>query len=391
MSPPNDEGGSRTATVIIFTAVFIDLIGFGIVLPLIPGYAARHAVSDRSIGYLVASFSLMQFLLAPWWGRLSDRIGRRPVLLTGLAGSALSYLLFAFATGFWTLLASRIVAGGMGATVTVAQAYLADITPPERRSRAMGLIGAAFGLGFVVGPALGGISSRWGESAPGLVAAGLTASNLVLAWFRLPETRVHQPIATPSVTPHWRRLAGPFAVVAFSTIAFTVMYVVFPLYVERSLHYDRDHIAYLFVLIGLVTAVVQGGLVGRIAPRFGETRLMGVGCGLLAAGLAALPLSFEPFIQAPLRLPAFLGSILCLAFGPGLVGPSATAYVSRVAPAGEQGRALGTLVSVGAVARILGPVMAGTISQQASARAAFLVSAGAAVVAGIASGFTEKP
>src|SRR5512147_218405 len=161
-------------TFLIFLTVFIDLIGFGIVLPLLPSYAASFQVSDTAIGFLVASFSLMQFLLAQWWGRLSDRIGRRPVLLIGLLGSALSYLLFGLAGSFAVLLVSRLVAGGMGATVNVAQAYLADITPLEQRPRAMGLIGAAFGLGFVVGPALGGISSHWGAAAPGFLAAGLT-------------------------------------------------------------------------------------------------------------------------------------------------------------------------------------------------------------------------
>src|SRR5574338_471940 len=169
-------------TLLIFLTVFIDLIGFGIVLPLLPSYAASYHVSDTAIGILVASFSLMQFLLAPWWGRLSDRIGRRPVLLIGLAGSALSYLLFGLAGTFWLLLLSRVVAGGMGATVNVAQAYLADVSPPEKRASAMGLIGAAFGLGFVVGPAIGGISSRLGNAAPGLIAAGLSAVNFLMAW-----------------------------------------------------------------------------------------------------------------------------------------------------------------------------------------------------------------
>ena len=192
-------------TLLIFLTVFIDLIGFGIVLPLLPSYAASFHVSDAGIGVLVASFSLMQFLLAHWWGRLSDRIGRRPVILVGLAGSALSYLLFALASNFWLLLLSRVVAGGMGATVNVAQAYLADTTTAERRARALGLIGAAFGLGFVVGPALGGIASRWGNAAPGLIASGLTAINFLLALRWLPEPVRITPDGPAPVPVHWTR------------------------------------------------------------------------------------------------------------------------------------------------------------------------------------------
>ena len=376
MASPYDS--PRSAKLVVFVAVFIDLIGFGIVLPLLPSYAARMQVSDAGIGVLVASFSCMQFLVAPWWGRLSDRIGRRPVMLIGLGGSVVSYLLFAFAGNFWILLVSRMVAGGMGATVNVAQAYLADITPPEERSRAMGLIGAAFGLGFVIGPAIGGISSRWGDSGPGLIAAGLTTANFVLAWFRLPETRVHEPTTRPSVPLHWRLVVAPYAVSFLSTIAFTVIYVVFPLFVERTLGYDRRHTAYFFVLIGLVTAVVQGGLVGRLVRRFGERRLMEMGSLLLGVGLAAVPFAVQRASGGHSPLPVLIPALLLLAFGPGLIGPSASGYISRIAPAAEQGRALGTLVSVGAVARIVGPVGAGMVNQYLGTRAAFLISAAAA-------------
>jgi DHA1 family tetracycline resistance protein-like MFS transporter len=374
-SPPDS---TRSAKLVVFVAVFIDLIGFGIVLPLLPSYAARMQVSDAGIGILVASFSLMQFLLAPWWGRLSDRMGRRPVILIGLAGSTVSYLLFAFAGNFLMLLLSRVVAGGMGATVSVAQAYLADITPPEERARAMGLIGAAFGLGFVIGPAIGGISSRWGDAGPGLIAAGLTTANFLLAWYRLPETRVHQPTTRAAVPVHWRLLLAPYSVTFLSTIAFTVMYVVFPLLVERTLGYDRHHTAYFFVLIGLVTAIVQGGLVGRLARIMGERQLMEIGSLLLGLGLAAIPYAVLRAAGGSSPLPVLIPALLLLAFGPGLIGPSASGYVSRIAPTEEQGRALGTLVSVGAVARIVGPITAGMVNQYGGTRTAFLVSAAAA-------------
>ncbi len=364
---------------LIFLTVFIDLIGFGIVLPLLPSYAAAFQVSDTAIGFLVASFSLMQFLLAHWWGRLSDRIGRRPVLLVGLAGSAVSYLVFALAGSFWLLLASRLVAGAMGATVNVAQAYLADVTAPERRASAMGLLGAAFGLGFVVGPALGGVSSHWGDAGPGLIASGLTGINLLMAWRWLPESRPGGAPATAAVPVHWSRFLAPFAAVGLSTVAFTVLYVVFPLQVERALGFDRHQSAYLFVLLGLVSAVVQGGLIGRLVARYGERRLISAGGLVLAAGLALLPATLAPGAgSGPL-----LAVLLLVGAGSATIAPSAAAYVSRVAPAEEQGRALGLLQSVGAVARIAGPIAAGGLAAAFSPRVAFLAASGAAGLAGI--------
>ncbi len=370
-------------SLLIFCTVFLDLIGFGIVLPLLPSYAASFHVSEAAIGVLVASFSLMQFLLAHWWGRLSDRIGRRPVLLVGLAGSALSYLLFAASNGFWLLLLSRIIAGGMGATVNVAQAYLADITPADRRPRAMGMIGAAFGLGFVVGPAIGGLSSRLGDAAPGLIAATMTAINFVLTWRYLPESRPDLSGRPPVVPVHWTRFLTAFTAAGGSTLAFTVLYVVFPLTVERDLGYDRRHSAGFFVLIGLVSAIVQGGLIGRLVPRFGERRLMVAGSALLALGLGLIPAGFGA-AQHGAGLTLLIGALLALASGSAMVGPSASSFVSRMAPAEEQGRALGLLQSVGSVARIGGPLLAGLVAAHASSHAAFYVASGAAGLAGVA-------
>ena len=369
--------------VLIFFIVFIDLIGFGIVLPLLPSYAAQFHASDSAIGMLVASFSLMQFLLAPLWGRLSDRIGRRPVLLVGLAGSSLSYLVFAVASSFWLLLVSRVVAGGMGATVNVAQAYLADVTPLERRAKAMGMIGAAFGLGFVVGPALGGVSSRFGNAAPGLLASGLTGLNFLAACWKLPESRRHRATETLGVPAHWSRFLSAFMAIALLTIAFTVMYVVFPLQVERALGYSRRQTAYLFVVMGLVSAVVQGRLVGRLVPRFGERALMTSGCLVLAAGMVALSGLLAGDGTAPSNPAVLVGVLLLLGGGSALIAPSASTYVSRLASNEEQGRALGLLTSVGAVARIVGPLMAGAITHYAGARTAFLVAGGAAGIGGM--------
>jgi MFS family permease len=248
----------------------------------------------------------------------------------------------------------------------------------------MGLIGAAFGLGFVVGPAIGGLSSRWGESAPGLVASSLTAANFLLALWKLPEPAVHRDVVRDTAVAHWTRFAQPFAAVALSTVAFTVMYVVFPLQVERALGYTRHQTAYFFVLIGIVSAVVQGWLVGRLAPRFGETALMTAGGWLLLLGMGGL--AFTLGAPSPDRqvLNAVLGSLVLVGLGSGLIGPSATGYVSRAAAAAEQGRALGLLQSVGSVARVVGPALAGGLTHFFGAKVAFLVAAGAAGAAGLA-------
>ena len=276
---------SRSVKALVIGTVFVDLVGFAIVLPLLPSYGSRYGGSDFAIGVLVASYSLVQLLVAPWWGRMSDRIGRRPVILIGLIGSAFSYLLFAWADTFMVLLASRVIAGATGATVNVAQASLADGTPPDRRSQVMGLIGASFGLAFIVGPALAGITSRLGDAAPGYLAAALTGANWLLALVLFPETRVNRIVTEQPTGLDWRRLTMPFGVILFETLAFTVMYAFFTLFGERVLGYGREEIAYLFVYIGLITAVVQGGVVGWLVPRLGEIRLMVLGSLSLAIGL----------------------------------------------------------------------------------------------------------
>ena len=363
----------------VFFTVFLDLIGFGIVLPLLPSYGARYTESAALIGALVATDSLLTFLLAPAWGRFSDRVGRRPVLLIGLTGSVAAYLVFGLAGSFVALLVSRIISGATGATIHVAQAYLADVTPPERRSHAMGLIGAAFGLGFTVGPAIGGIASHFGDALPGLVAAGLAAANLLLAFFTLPETVVRRRPDYRPLPLHWASVGSPFGAMFFSTLAFTAIYVAFPLYCQRVLGYERSEVSAFFVLIGVITIVVQGRLVGRLVPRFGERRLIITGSALMAAGFGSVP-----FIAGTTA--GLAASIVLLTTGFCLVGPSLAGLVSRRTSAVEQGRALGMLQSVGAVARIVGPPAAGLVDQAAGSTAPFILaalSAGLATVAGL--------
>ncbi len=370
---------SRSVKALVIGTVFLDLVGFAIVLPLLPSHGARYGGSDFAIGVLVASYSLVQLLLAPWWGRMSDRIGRRPVILIGLIGSAFSYLLFAWADTFMVLLASRVIAGATGATVNVAQASLADGTPPDRRSQVMGFIGASFGLAFIVGPALAGITSRLGDAAPGYLAAALTGTNWLLALALFPETRVNRIVTEQTSGLDWRQLTMPFGVILFETLAFTVMYAFFTLFGERVLGYGREEIAYLFVFIGLITAVVQGGVVGWLVPRLGEIRLMVLGSLSLAIGLGSLPLTVG---ESPTWLiPALLTSLFFVAVGTGLVTPTVAGFVSRVTDPRDQGRALGLLQSTASTARILGPVAFGIVSGLGGVRAPFMIASLMALIA----------
>ena len=378
---------ARSAIPIVVATVFVDVIGFGMILPLLPSYAARLGGSPAAIGLLVASYSAMQFVLAPLWGRASDMFGRRPVLLIGLAGSVASYLVFAWADSLPLLLLSRVLDGGSGATINVAQAYLADETTPEKRTKAMGVVGAAFGLGFIVGPILGGITASIGTTLPGLVAAAITAANLVMAWLLLPESvrRVATP-GVPEAPLAWRGLAPPVTVLFLATLAFSVMYVVFPLYGEARFGASRSTVGYWFAFVGLATAIVQGGLLGRLVARFGEAGVARLGALLMAVGFVLVPPAGEA--AAPGAL--FYGALTLLGAGFGMAGPSMIGLASRRAAATVQGRTLGVTQSASSLARIVGPIVAGAMMQASSDGGAFRFSALMAAVALVVAATTLK-
>lgn len=358
--------------------VFLELVAFGIVLPLLPSAATRLGSGVVVAGVVVATDSFMQFLFAPWWGRLSDRAGRRPVLLLGLAGSVAAYLLFGLAGSVGVLLVSRVIAGATGSTFHVAQAYVADLTEPARRGHAMGVLGAAFGVGFTVGPALGAVASRFGEAAPGLLAASLALANFVIAWRTLPESRVRRPA---ELARRRIRLAGaPAAVLATAftvTLAFTAMYVVFPLWCQEVLGLSRGAVSALFVIVGLVTLIVQGRLVGRLVARFGERPVIAAGALSLAAGFALLPLAGG----TPVRMLLLVTGIVVLTIGFSLATPGLAAHLSRITPDHRQGQALGALQSVSAMARIAGPPLAGVLGAAAGLGMPFVAAAIVALAA----------
>ncbi len=288
---------SLSPLIIVFVTVFIDLLGFGIIIPLLPFYAETFGATAFTVGLLATSFSLMQFIFAPIWGRVSDRVGRRPIILLGLLGSCLSYFGFGMASTLTSLFAARIFAGIAGANIPTAQAVVADLTTPENRARGMGMVGAAFGLGFIFGPAIGGFLSRYGYSVPAFFASGLSLVNFVAAWFLLPETlkpehraleRVGRIDALRSALarPHLPLLLviGFLVVAAFSAFEST-----FALFAERSYGFGASSIGYVFAFVGIVLVIVQGFLVGRVVKRIGEHHIVPASLAIVAIGLLMIP------------------------------------------------------------------------------------------------------
>jgi MFS family permease len=367
----------KPSLLVIFLSVFIDLIGFGIVLPLLPGYAEDDFRPDFSakgfvIGAIIASFSAMQFFFAPVWGRLSDRIGRRPVMLISNLGAAGSYVLFAIAcslsgiAGLVWILISRIFAGICGANLSVASAYIADISPPEKRTARMGLIGMAFGLGFIFGPALGAFSIEifHSKQAPGWVAASFCGANFILGWFILGESRQPDsaPVAPRPKMNQWShvltqpKLGLLILIFFFATFCFTCFESTFPLLAKHQFAVGQkslnNRIGYLFTYAGFIAALVQG-VIGRLVKKFGEPRLIFSSLIIFAAGLTALPFQTH--------LTGILIVIALLAIGSGLNRPPVFGMISLSSSPHEQGANLGVAQSFGSLARILGPIFAGTL------------------------------
>ena len=333
----------------------LDLVGFGIVLPILPLYAERFDASPATIGVLVASFSFAQFVFSPVWGRVSDRVGRKPVLVLSLFGTAVGSLLTGLAGSLWLLFAARILDGISGASVSVAQAAVTDLAPPSQRPRLLGLLGAAFGLGFVAGPAIGALAALGGAHVPFLVAAALAFVNAVIAAFRLPETRSRSARAPVSRRPRGvRRTDGlrSYLLVAFvSLCAFSAFEATFALFGERRLGLQLASTGVVFTVIGVLIAIVNGGLVAPAVRRWGEPRTLRLGLVLNACGLALLPSVHSWVALAP--------ALLLLTTGQGLVTPTLSATVAGRVGDDRRGEALGAQQSAGGLARVVGPVAGG--------------------------------
>jgi len=338
---------------ILFLVVFVDLLGFGMVIPVMPRYAAELGAPTAWIGLLLTGYSAMQFIFAPIWGRLSDRVGRRPVLLVSIGMTAVGFVGYSLAPDFGWLLASRLFAGAATANLAIARAYVADVTTVENRAKGMGMIGASFGLGFILGPALASWLSHYSLAAPGYAAAALSLANLVAAWIILPEP------AQRVAAPHQRRFAAltgelrhpgirRLLLTSFIAIlAFAALEATFSLLAKDVFQLDQAHVGFVFAYIGVVAVVMQGGLIGPLTRRFGETRLLVVGLALQAVTFV-----FLPYVGT---LGAMLAVLAPMSVGSGLVQPSISSLLSRMAKREDQGGTLGIGESASAMGRIIGP------------------------------------
>jgi DHA1 family tetracycline resistance protein-like MFS transporter len=371
----------RSSLAVLFLTVFIDLIGFGMVIPFLSFYAREYGASGIAVGAVVGIYSIMQFFFAPVWGRLSDRVGRRPVILISLTASCAGYLLFAFTHSLTVLFASRVIAGIGGANIGTAQAYIADTTSPENRAKGMGLIGAAFGLGFILGPPMGGILAAVGTKhgmagnlLPGLVAAGLSFTAFLIALSVLAESKPKDLVPRSGLPPQfdrriWRELgtspllASLMAGLFLTLLAVAGMEISVTLHARDRFQFRQLDMAYLFLFMGVIVAAIQGGLIGRFVKRVGEQ-------GVIVIGAAAFTLGFA-LIPSVWRVPLLYVVAFFIAIGQGLCYPALTALVSKVAPENERGSLLGLATSVGSLARFLGPLLSGFLYDLGGAAGAF--------------------
>lgn len=398
--PPSTARASHTsALLIVFLVVFIDLLGFGIVLPLLPLYGDSYVATiipgghenrlgGAVLGLLMASFSLMQFLFAPMWGRISDRVGRRPILLLGLGGSVVFYTLFGYASSLPAessaglalalLFVARCGAGLAGATIATAQAVIADVTVPEKRKHGMALIGAAFGIGFTFGPLLGFLSLALGpesRGATGYVAAGLSFLALALGAVLMPETR--QFDAAPPLSRGWFDLralrivlassaVAPVVLVFFlATLGFSGFEVTLALLNEEALGLTTKYNFLIFAYVGLVLMLTQGVLYRKVAKYLTEPTLMGIGIALMGVGVLSLGgvslLATSSGMAFDVLLPLMLAALAAAVMGFAFLTPSAQALISRRTDQAIQGEVLGVNQSASALARILGPIIGLTL------------------------------
>lgn len=355
---------------ILFFIVFIDLVGFGIIIPLLPFYGEFYQATPAMVGLLMATYSFTQFLAAPFWGRLSDRLGRRPVLLVSLAGAAVAYVWLGLAESLWMLFAARAVGGFMAGNISTAFAYVADVTSRQDRAKGMGMIGAAFGLGFIAGPAIGGILAgpdpvHADFHTPALAAAAMSTAAFLIALLTLKESLAADIRQRLAKTPPQTRLTmlrdalkrpnvGLLIVLTFlATFVFAGLESTFAMWSRRQFGWGPEQNGYLFAFVGLLSAVVQGGLIGPLARRFGEASLIIQGAAALAVGIALIPFSHS--------LPLLLVAMAIAGYGFSVVSPSLSSLISLHVAEDEQGGIMGVTRSAATMARFLGPAWGGLL------------------------------
>lgn len=395
------------ALAVLFSVVFINLVGFGLVVPLLPFFAQSLKAEPWQITVMFSAYSLGQFFAEPFWGRMSDRIGRRPVLLITLIANALGYLMLAFVPNIWLAVAVRLFTGLGAGNISTVQGYVADVTPPAERAGRMGLIGAAFGLGFIVGPGLGGLLvqpqlGHLGYQLPIFVAAGLAALAAIGVVFVLKESRARADPAAPRPAfmsgLHEARLSPVVSRVLLVTFiylaGFSAMESVFGLWAEDRYAWGAREVGLSFMVVGIVSALNQGIFTGRLAKRFGETRVLAAGMLLFGASLVLqviAPAAWFPATRLDLglfTLPILQGWIIPVVMAVGACGmsmamPNISAMISRATPPDRQGSMLGLNMAAGSVARIIGPLLAGALFSGIGHDWPFLVGAALTIPAAV--------
>lgn len=369
----NNEKFLTKPLITIYFTVFIDLVGFGIVIPALPFYVEsdKFTATPFEIGLLFASYSLMQFIFSPILGSLSDKYGRRPILFFSIVGSAIGYLFIGFASVLWMVFAGRIISGITGGNISTAQAYIADSTSKENRAKGMGLFGATFGLGFVFGPAIGGILSDYGIGVPFLFAAVLSVINAILVYLILPET-VNTKNYKPSQIRKNRfaelieslgdsQFGTLNAVYFFLITSFSIMTYAFVLYTIERFGYTARENGYIFAFIGVLAVIFQGGLFGKLVKKFGESPLMIIGCAMMAISLFAIPYISPNFGG----LAGVIFVVALLAIGNSMASPAITSLASKISDENTQGKSLGVLQSFASLARAIGPAVGGVLLNNA--------------------------
>lgn len=393
ITPESDIRLKKRALLAVFLTICVSIIGFGIVIPLLPAYGQKFRASELQIGFLFASFSIAQLVASPILGVWSDQWGRRPVLILSLLGSALSFLILAIAPNLDWLFVSRLVDGFTGGNITTARAYIADISKPKERARNFGLIGAAFGLGFTLGPALGGALAHFGLAIPAWFAMGLSLASALLAWWWLPET-VHQP-QRPPISPLQelprfiqRSPIGSLLLINFLMwTGFSVYQTTFPLFADRRFQMAPTQVGYVLALVGMISVIMQASIVGRVVQQLGERKTFLFGLGLNVLGLFGASLTYSLWLFYLLVGIASAGGAMAL--------PTFISILSQSVGSEEQGRLQGVSGSLESLARIIGPIWGNGLLKYDTAlpyaSASLLLLLVGIWVANIASPILKKP
>lgn len=378
----------RSPLFLMAFTIFIDFTGFGLVIPLLPFWAQHLGANAVGVGLILTLYALAQFIFTPMLGSLSDRYGRRPVIIASLIIEAIAFALSALANTLPLLFFARFIGGVGSSNIGSAQAVVSDVTPPEGRARGMGLIGAAIGMGFVVGPAIGGVLAPLGSAIPFWVAAVVAVVNTLLVTLFLPETRKRE-VATAAthaknegfsmLLAGWKQalrypIVARLAIMSLLfNVAFTAMEAIYPLFSQHVFGWTAMQNGYIFTYVGIIVVIMQGGLVGQLVKRFGERSLLIAGLIMLAIGLGLLPWSTQ--------LGLMLVALGILSAGDGAVTPTISTLLSFASPETAQGETLGFAQGLSGLGRIVGPLIAGSFYAFAGPGSPFLISAGLVIVA----------